>query len=151
MAKIAAEILGVPVDFEISILNVDKPPLDYFQIAHRLGQFDPAQKVWLTRSPTFEEKSRQFPGATFVVGADTLSRIAEPRYYGADPARCREALEAIAGRGCRFLVFARADSGTLTTLADLDLPEVLKSICREVPPERFREDVSSREIRNSDR
>jgi hypothetical protein len=34
-------------------------------------------------------------------------------------------------------------------LADLDLPEVLRAICRDVPPEIFREDVSSTGIRKS--
>jgi hypothetical protein len=34
-------------------------------------------------------------------------------------------------------------------LSDLDLPEPLKRICREVPAETFREDVSSTAIRKS--
>jgi hypothetical protein len=55
----------------------------------------------------------------------------------------------VAQRGCRFLVFGR-DLGTgFMQLADLDLPEVLRSICRDVPPEIFHEDVSSTGIRKS--
>jgi len=34
-------------------------------------------------------------------------------------------------------------------LADLDLPDSLRALCREVPPEVFREDVSSTAIRQS--
>jgi hypothetical protein len=149
MAAVAEEMLGAAVDFELSILNVDKPPLDYLEIGRRVGQFDPQQAVWLTRLPTFEAKSRQFPQATFVVGTDTLRRITELRYYGKSEATRREALERIASQGCRFLVFARAEAGRLLTLSDLDLPEPLRSICREVPPERFREDVSSTAIREA--
>lgn len=147
MAAIAEDLLGVPVDFELSILNVDKPPLDYLEMDRRSGQFEPPQTVWLSRLATFEAKSRRFPEATFVVGADTLRRIAELRYYDNSEATRRRALEQIASQGCRFLVFARAESGRLVRLSDLKLPEPLRSICREVPPERFREDISSTEIR----
>lgn len=149
MARVAEQILGLPVAFEISIFNVDKPPLDYHQIDQRVRQFATDQTLWLTRSPTFDEKSRLFPGATFVVGSDTLARIADPRYYGNDPAACRSALERIASRGCRFLVFGRSLEGRYVRLGDLDLAEPLRSICREVPAEQFREDISSTEIRRS--
>jgi hypothetical protein len=149
MALLARQRLGVPVEFEVSIVNVDKLPLDYLEIGRRLAQFDPGEAVWLTRAATFEEKSARFPGATFVVGADTLRRIADPRYYAADPAACRAALERIAGRGCRFLVFARQESGRLLTLSDLELPPILAAICQEVSAAEFREDVSSTDLRRS--
>ncbi len=149
MAQIARELLVVPVAMEISVLNVDKPPLDYFEIERRTAQFAADQTIWLTRAATFEEKSRLFPGATFIVGVDTLRRIAEPRYYGGGAAACTAALEQIAARGCRFLVFGR-DMGTgFGRLSDLDLPDILRAICREVPQDQFREDVSSTTIRRS--
>lgn len=149
MARIGRQVLGSPVAMEISIVNVDKPPLDYFEIERRLEQFAADQTIWLTRALTFEDKSRLFPGATFLVGADTLRRIAAPGYYGDDPAACLAALERIADRGCRFLVFGREMSTGFVRLADLDLPEVLRAICREVPPAEFREDVSSTAIRKA--
>jgi nicotinamide mononucleotide (NMN) deamidase PncC len=149
MAEIARELLGEPVDFEISILNVDKPPLDYYEIERRTGQLPADETVWITRLPTFEEKSRAFPGVTFVVGTDTLRRIAEPHYYGNDAAACRAALERIAARGCRFLVFGRDPGDGFVALGDLVLPDPLPTLCREVPAAEFREDVSSTEIRNS--
>jgi nicotinamide mononucleotide (NMN) deamidase PncC len=149
MAELAGEILGAPVAMEISILNVDKPPLDYLEIARRLRQFPPGQAVWLTRAATFVEKSGLFPGAMFVAGADTLRRIADPRYYAGDAAACREALRQIAARGCRFLVFGRLEGEAFTRLADLALPPLLGELCREVPPEQFREDVSSTALRQA--
>jgi nicotinamide mononucleotide (NMN) deamidase PncC len=150
IAEIARQVLNVPVALEISIETVDKPPLDFSEIERRLAQFPPEQPVWLTRAATFEEKSRLFPGATFLVGVDTLRRIAAPGYYGHDSAACRAAIERIAARGCRFLVFGR-DMGTgFVRMSDLELPETLGSLCREVPPELFREDVSSTEIRKSE-
>ncbi len=147
MAQIAAESLKRPVAIEISILNVDKPPLDYFEINRRLSQFPPEQPVILSRAATFDEKSRLFPGATFIVGSDTLRRIALPGYYAGDKAACFSALQRIANRGCKFLVFGR-DMGTgFVRLADLDLPDILRNISREVPPEVFREDISSTSLR----
>ena len=43
MAEIAEEVLGLPTAMEISILNVDKPALDYLEIDRRLGQFPPSR------------------------------------------------------------------------------------------------------------
>jgi nicotinic acid mononucleotide adenylyltransferase len=147
MAEIARELLGEPVGFEISILNPDKRALDYYEIERRTGQFPAGETVWITRLPTFEEKSRAFPGVTFVVGTDTLRRIAEPRYYAGDAAACQAALERIAARGCRFLVFGRNAGDGFVALGDLALPDPLPSLCREVPAEQFRKDISSTAIR----
>ena len=62
-------------------------------------------------------------------------------------AGCLAALERIASRGCRFLVFGR-DSGTgFANLGHFNLPLVLRSICQEVPAETFRHDISSTAIR----
>ena len=149
MIEIAQEELGNPVELELSIVNVDKPPLDFIEIERRLAGIDPDTTVWLTRLATFEEKSRQFPGATFIVGADTLRRIADPRYYGDDVDACRRAIEGIAVRGCRFLVFGRLGETGFEALPGHELSRDLASICREVPASVFREDVSSTEIRRS--
>jgi len=146
MAAIAVEMLRKPVTMELAILNVDKPPLDYSEIEGRLRQFDAGQGVCLTRAATFEEKASLFPGATFLVGVDTLRRIADPRYYR-DAAACAAALERIVGRGCRFLVFARRMGADLIRMSHLDLPDTLRSLCREVHPDVFREDISSTELR----
>jgi hypothetical protein len=148
MAEIAAARLAVPVNFELSIENVDKPPLDYTEMEQRAAQFTEQRlPLWFTRAPTFEEKSRLFPGATFIVGADTLVRIGEPRYYGNDSAAMEAAVQQIAERGCRFLVFGRLVDGKFQSLADLPLPESLRKLCDEVPPTLFREDISSTELR----
>ena len=147
MAKTAEEMLGLPTAMEISILNVDKPAMDYLEIDRRLRQFPPEQAVWLTRAATFDDKSRLFPGATFVVGVDTMRRIADPRYYGGDRNLMMQSLRRIIARNCRFLVFGRALGSSFIRLSDLDLPESLRHVCIEVPPEKFREDISSTALR----
>jgi hypothetical protein len=149
MMQLAREILQQPVAAEISIINVDKPPLDYIEIDRRLVQFPGDETVFLTRAATFEEKSRLFPGATFVVGVDTLRRIAAPRYYGEDATARVGAIERITSRGCRFLVFGRCLETEFIRLGDLELPDALRAICQEVPPEVFRHDVSSTAIRKA--
>ncbi len=146
MAALAQARLGRTVEYELSIANVDKPPLDYTEMALRRRQFRDDEALWFTHAPTFVEKSAIFPGATFVVGADTAVRIADPRYYGSVPAR-DAALELLAARGCRFLVFGRLHEGRFETMADLVLPPVLAAICDGVPESEFRIDLSSTELR----
>lgn len=146
MARVAERRYGVPVAFELSIENVDKPPLDYSEIAARGEQFGEAT-LWLTRAPTFIEKSRLFPHAVFVVGADTIARIADPKYYGGSADACRDAIAEIAQRGCRFLVFGRNVRDEFRTLDALPLPSALRVLCDDVGEEEFRVDISSTELR----
>jgi hypothetical protein len=149
MAQVAEELLGRPVEFELTILNPDKPPIDYMEIKERIEQFGPGRIVWLTRVPTFVEKARLMPGTTFVVGSDTLRRITDPRYYGNDPAAVRAVLLKIAARGCRFLVFGRNMGPGYVGLHQLDLPDPLRSLCQGVGEDVFREDISSTKIRRA--
>ena len=102
-----------------------------------------------TRAPTFLEKSELFPGATFVIGVDTVKRIAEPRYYGDDMSACIAAIETIAERGNDFLVFGRQQGESFETLADVALPKALAVICHGVEEEMFRHDISSSELRGT--
>jgi nicotinamide mononucleotide (NMN) deamidase PncC len=147
MLALAEAISGLAGAYELSVANVDKPFLDYRDIETRLAAFD--RPVWLTRLPTFVEKARQFPNALFVVGLDTLVRIAAPRYYGNRATR-DEALTEIAEYGVRFLVFGRELDGTFRTLSDpgVDLPAALEALCQEVPESRFRSSESSTRIRD---
>ena len=151
IAEIAAEVVGHPVAIEVSILNVDKPPLDYLELDRRLRQFSRQQAIWLTRAATFDDKSRLFPGATFVVGVDTLQRIVDPRYYSNDRGVMMQSLERIIVRDCGFLVFGRMLGSSFVRLGDLDLPDMLRRACIEIPPEKFREDVSSTALRKEER
>ena len=147
LARVAEEILGTPVVFELSVVNADKPPLPAAEVRRRLAQF-PGRTVELTRSPTFREKCRLFPGATFVVGADTAERVVAARYYGGDEAGQTAALQDIADRGCRFLVAVRVDgTGRVHTLADAHVPARFASLFTPIPESRFRLDTSSSEVR----
>jgi len=148
MAALASQRLRSPVEFEISIANVDKAPLDYTEMRGRADQFERGATLWFTRAATFVQKSRIFPGATFIVGADTITRIADPCYYG-DDAACQAGIARIVANGCRFLVFGRRTETGFQALPDLRLPEALRRICDEIPAEDFRHDVSSTELRRA--
>ena len=149
IARIAETRCGEPVDFEISIRNVDKPPLDPATWRGRLPQFPPGSRVWITTAATFADKAEWFPQALFVVGVDTLLRIAEPRHYGNLTARRDAALETLRDRACRFLVFGRLVGGRFQCLGDLALPPTLRELCDEIPERDFRADISSTELRRT--
>jgi len=149
MAEVAEARCGVPAQLELSLTNVDKPPLDYLEIERRLTPLSGSWDVWLTRAATFAEKCELFPRATFVVGADTIVRIADDRYYGHDPARRDAAIARLVERGCRFLVYGRQRAGCFEVLGDLALPPALAKLCEEVPEGEFREDISSTALRAS--
>ena len=148
LARVAEELKQQPLSFEISVTNVDKPPLAGETVRRRLAQFAWKSAVELTRAPTFLDKSRLFPGTTFVIGADTAERLVAPRYYGDDEARMHMALEEIANSGGNFLVAARLDAaGRVCALKDIPVPPRYSDLFTEIPEHRFRLDISSSEIR----
>ena len=148
LARVAEELRQQPLAFEISVTNVDKPPLAAETVRHRLAQFAWKAPVELTRAPTFVEKSRLFPGATFVIGADTAERLVAPKYYGDDAVRMHVALAEIASSGSSFLVAVRSDAaGRVRALNDIPLPRRYADLFTEIPEHRFRLDTSSSEIR----
>ncbi|MBV9198525.1 MAG: hypothetical protein JOY83_02100, partial [Alphaproteobacteria bacterium] len=107
LARLAEEIRQQPLAFEISVTNVDKPPLAGGTVRRRVGQFTWKSPVELTRAPTFLDKSRLFPRTTFVIGADTAERLIAAKYYGDDELQMHVALEEIANSGSSFLVAVR--------------------------------------------
>jgi nicotinamide mononucleotide (NMN) deamidase PncC/nicotinic acid mononucleotide adenylyltransferase len=147
IAELAQRHLGAAVEYEIAMLNVDKPPLDFQEMEARLRQFGPQETLWFTRAPRFEQKAELFPGATFLVGADTIVRIGDPRYYGGDETARDRAVAHLAERKCRFVVFGRLMEQSFRSLSDLQLPAALAALCEEVPAAEFRADISSTEIR----
>jgi hypothetical protein len=148
LARVAEELTQQPLAFEISVTNVDKRPLTDEAVRHRLTQFAWKAPVELTRAPTFLEKSRLFPGTTFVIGADTAQRLIAPRYYGDDEDRMHAALDEIASSEARFLVAVRLDAtARVRTLSDIAVPRRHADLFSEIPEHRFRLDTSSSEIR----
>ena len=142
----AEEILGGAVCYELSVFNVDKPPLDFLSIETRREQFT-GSILALTTAATFVEKARRFPGATFVVGADTAVRVLDDRFYLDQDDRER-ALAEIGELGCRFLVAGRVSDDSFLTLSEIET-DGFGSLFEELPADRFRVDLSSTALRDA--
>jgi nicotinamide mononucleotide (NMN) deamidase PncC len=148
LAEVAARALGVPVAFEMTLQNADKPAMPIEEAERRAGQFVGRGPLWLTAAPTFAAKAGLFPGATWVVGADTAARIVQPRFYGGEAER-DAALSGLRDRGCRFLVAGRKDAaGAFMGLDQIDVPAPFRDLFRPIPETDFRMDISSTELRS---
>ena len=147
LADAASRILGAEVFYELSIANVDKPDLTEPEVRRRLGMLAGGRPVLLTRAARFFEKARLFSGCTFVIGVDTALRTVDPRYHEGDVEKLRDALREIRRLGCRFMVAGRELADTYRTLADVDVPDEFRDLFSAIPPEAFRSDLSSTELR----
>lgn len=145
---LAERRLGGLVACEMSIANVDKPPLDFLTIERRRRQFLQIPLA-LTNAPRFWQKSQIFPGTTFVVGSDTAQRIVDAKYYGGDADALQTALGKIRQAGCRFLVASRLVDGRILSLANLQVPPTARDLFDEIPESEFRVDISSTELRQA--
>ena len=147
LALVVSEMLNAEVVFEISVTNVDKPPLDETEILKRVGQFLGNGKVVLSRAETFYKKSQLFPGSTFVVGWDTAVRLVDPKYYSGSETDMLTALAEMWASGCRFLVAGRVDGDRFKGLAEVPVPQGFHPIFQTIPESSFRVDLSSTELR----
>lgn len=146
LAVAAAVLSGREVWFELSVTNVDKPPLTEKDVHRRLAQFTGQAGVVLTRAPRFIEKARAMPGSVFVLGWDTYIRLLDAQYYGGVDAM-RAALLEMRALDCRFLVAGRVQAGVFRTLEVDRVPTEFTSMFEAIPESRFRLDISSTELR----
>lgn len=135
----------LPVDFEISVTNVDKPAMGYLDATERLTCFKNWPKkedknlLILTNAPTFVEKSRILPDRTFLVGFDTILRIADPKYYNYSKEGLHTAIQELKQNNAKFMVFhrimnnAKGNSFVSTNEMFDALPNDLKELCTLIP------------------
>jgi hypothetical protein len=147
LAAVAQELTQREVVYELSVTNVDKPPLAETVVRLRLEQFRGHARVVLTHATRFIEKARLFPGATFVVGWDTFARLIDARYYDGDGAAMHTAVSEMRDLGCHFLVAGRMQGGEFRELAPADFPREFAAMFEAIPESRFRMDVSSTALR----
>ncbi len=150
LAEVAAHLTGRAAAFELTIVNADKPPLSAEEVRRRLASFAWKAPLWLTRAATFADKAELFPGAVFVVGADTAERILQPRFYGGSESQLQQAMNSLRGRGCRFLVAGRLNAvGYFIDLSCIDIPPHYADLFAAIPASRFRVDLCSTHLRGS--
>ena len=146
MALIAQDVAKRPIDYELSVVNVDKPALDYLEIQSRAAQFA-GRSLWLTRAATFVEKLDIFPEGTFVMGADTFTRLADPHYYGGSAEAADRAVQRIARQSRGLIVFGRERDGVFEEPLCGDMPPPLREVTHCVSEQKFRMDISSTSLR----
>ena len=151
MLSVGRERSGRECFCEISIDNVDKQSMDASALAGRIHQdFSPAGLI-LSRLPNFADKAKAFSGALFLAGADTIIRINDLKYYGNDQSTFDSRVASIAETNSRFLVFGRMDGNTFVDPQNIVLRAGLREICDFVSREEFEVNVSSTELRESNR
>ena len=148
LQRVAAQELELQVVFELSVMIADKQTLTESDLRLRLGQFD-AYDVAVTECTLFAEKARLFPDCWFVVGFDTAARILDPRFYQHDRTQMRDALQTLADNGNRFFVGGRlsSDGSQFRCVDELTIPTEFRHLFSGVSEERFREDISSSDLR----
>jgi len=152
--KHAHRITQKPITLEISLQNVDKPEVDYLSFCERRDKIALAlsgepncNNLIITNAPTFLEKAIIFPGATFIVGDDTLLRIMDAQYY--PKGQYVEAIEKLNDLKTKFLVFPRKVNGVTKTKQEVRelIPSLLVDNCTYVEDFETAE-ISSTEIRD---
>lgn len=143
LAKAVRDRFRREVIFEISLTNADKGEIDAAVASRRLDQFA-NHAVLLTRAPLYVDKAKLLAGSAFVVGADTASRILDPKYYDGGVAAT---LDIIRQHDCSFIVAGRLVAGTYVSAQEsiATAPESHKSMFTTL--DDFRLDISSTEIR----
>ncbi|NJN18337.1 MAG: hypothetical protein HC822_19815 [Oscillochloris sp.] len=146
MADATRRTAGLPVAFELPVINADKGQLSADEIVRRAEQFAGRETLVLSRAPRFVDKVKLFPGRLFVLGYDTAVRLIDPRYYDGN-AGLIAGLNTLRAAGCRFLVAGRMVGDHFATIDDLVLPAGYGDLFAGIPESFFRADISSTELR----
>ena len=128
---------------ELSVTNVDKPPLTIIDVERRLLQLKGRHKAILTSAPTFAEKAELFPGAWFAMGYDTAIRLLSPEYHSNVSAM----LKRFQDLETRFVVAGRLHKGEFQGLEGMSIPSGFAALFISIPAALFREDISSTGLR----
>lgn len=150
MHELSQDILQCEVQYELSVKNVDKLTLDYFDLYQRLNQFD-SDEVVLSNLPRFYQKAkylRESHEITFVVGIDTLARIVEPQFYETGE-HLEHVMKFFIDSGTKFLVFGRTLQGKFKTIKDVPIPDSLLPCCQQVEATQFQSDLASSSLRST--
>jgi len=85
----AAKRTGKKVYLEISLTNVDKPPLDFIDISDRIARIylypdvvfqENLAGIIVSNTPKFYDKIWQYPTAAYIAGTDTINRMFDRKY-----------------------------------------------------------------------
>jgi hypothetical protein len=143
LLRAAEQVTGRKGLLELSVSNVDKPPLDTGEIQRRIISLEGRFGIVLTRAPTFAQKAELFPGAWFAMGHDTAIRLLSPDYHADVPAM----LARFRALGTRFAVAGRLAGDRFLGLDSVAVPSGFEDLFIPIPERLFREDISSTQLR----
>ena len=146
MRELAEKRTGMRITFEICIKNAEKPPLTYHEMKRTLDQFSDNDSWVMTRHGLFSEKAKLFPNSVFIIGADTLVRIMDEKFYSSRKDML-DHIERFNDHNINFLVFGRKVKDSFITLDQIDIPASIKNRFKGIDETGFRQDISSRSLR----
>ena len=100
----------------------------------------------LTSAGRFSEKAKMFPNSVFIIGADTLMRVFDEKFYDSYE-NMMEHIQRFNDHNINFLVFGRKVQKKFISLDDLKVPEIIVDRCTGIDENVFRDDISSTVIR----
>ena len=142
MSDLAEKKTGLGLAYEICIQNADKPPLSYHEIEKTLNQFNNGHEWVLTKAGKFTDKAALFPNSVFIIGADTLTRILDEKFYQNRQDMLNQ-LDLFNSHNINFLVFGRKIKNNFIDLDSVTIPEHIAKRFSGFGEEIFRDDISS--------
>ena len=149
MSELAEKKTGLGLAYEICIQNADKPPLSYHEIEKTLNQFNHGHEWVLTKAGKFTDKAELFPNSVFIIGADTLTRILDEKFY-LNRQDMLNQLDLFNSHNINFLVFGRKIRDSFISLESVSIPEHITNRFSGFGEEIFRDDISSTLIRKEE-
>jgi hypothetical protein len=146
MSELAQKKTGLGLAYEICIQNADKPPLSYHEIEKTLSQFQHGQDWVLTKAGKFTDKAFLFPNSVFIIGADTLTRILDEKFY-LNRKDMLDQLDLFNSHNINFLVFGRKINNQFISFDQVTIPEHIAKRFVGFAENIFRDDISSTSIR----
>ena len=111
-----------------------------------IDQFQNDESWMLTSAGRFSEKAEMFPNSVFIIGADTLMRVFDEKFYKSYK-DMMEHIQRFNDHNINFLVFGRKVAKKFISLKDINVPELIKDRCTGIEEDSFRDDISSTELR----
>ena len=100
----------------------------------------------LTSAGRFSEKAEMFPNSVFIIGADTLMRVFDEKFYKSYK-DMMDHIQRFNDHNINFLVFGRKVNKKFISLDKIKVPEIIEARCTGFEEAIFRDDISSTELR----
>ena len=81
MSRTGLVSIWLPGKKAVTPISQDKPPLTFYEIKRTIDQFQNDESWMLTSAGRFSEKVEMFPNSVFIIGADTLLRVFDEKFY----------------------------------------------------------------------